>query len=330
MAADLSHMRQSELVRLLNSTPLGEVTSERQVYRDRERAGLRIGEKNRVNLFKYAAWLAWERHHPKAPEPPQTYEEHKDRTARRGAELSAKGRDIGELPAVADPQRRLKAATDFQYFCEAYFPQSFHLEWSDDHLKVLRKIEQAVLHGGLFAMAMPRGSGKTTICECACIWAVLNGHREFVCLIGSDEGHAMDMLESIKTELDANDLLLADYPEICHPIQALDGIANRCNGQLYQGERTHIGWTAKYIVLPSITPKGWVEGASPFVREDGRSKGSGAIIKVAGITGRIRGMKFKRPDGRSVRPNLVVLERHITRVEKISFTWHYGKVWQIP
>lgn len=40
---------------------------------------------------------------------------------------------------------------------------------------------------------------------------MLNGHREFVCLIGSDEGHAMDMLESIKTELDANDLLLEDF-----------------------------------------------------------------------------------------------------------------------
>ena len=25
---------------------------------------------------------------------------------------------------------------------------------------------------------------------------MLYGHREFVCLIGSDEGHAMDMLES--------------------------------------------------------------------------------------------------------------------------------------
>ena len=206
--------------------------------------------------------------------------------------------------------RRAKAAVNFQYFCEAYFPQSFHLEWSEDHLKVLRKIEQAVLHGGLFAMAMPRGSGKTTICECACIWAVLNGHREFVCLIGSDEGHAMDMLESIKTELDANDLLLADYPEICHPIQSLDGIANRCNGQLYQGERTHIGWTAKQLVLPTILPRAWDEdeALALFVREDGRSRGSGAIIKVAGITGRIRGMKFKRPDGKSVRPGLVVLD----------------------
>jgi len=149
-----------------------------------------------------------------------------------------------------------------------------------------------VLHGGLFAMAMPRGSGKTTICECACIWAVLNGHRDFVCLIGSDEGHAMDMLESIKMELDGNSLLLADFPEVVYPIQCLDGIANRASGQLYQGERTHIGWTAREIVLPTMPGSG----------------ASGAIIKVAGITGRIRGMKYKRADGRTVRPSLVVLD----------------------
>ncbi len=310
MAIDPRHLKPSELVRLLNSTPLGEVTSERQLYRDRQRAGYRVGEGTRVDLVRYTAWLAWERHNPEPEQPAESYDHHKDRTARRSAELSAAGRDIGELPAIVDSERRLRAAMNFQYFCEAYFPQSFHLAWSPDHLKVLRKIEQAVLHGGLFAMAMPRGSGKTTICECACIWAVLNGHREFVCLIGSDEGHAMDMLESIKTELDANELLLADYPEVCQPIQALDGIANRCNGQLYQGNRTHIGWTAKYIVLPTLAPQGWVDNEMlrPLVRDDARSRGSGAIIKVAGITGRIRGMKFKRPDGKSVRPNLVVLD----------------------
>jgi hypothetical protein len=169
---------------------------------------------------------------------------------------------------------------------------TFHLNWSDDHLKVINRIEQAVMSGGLFSMAMPRGSGKTTICECACIWAALNGHREFVCLIGSDEGHAMDMLDSIKMELDGNELLLADYPEVVFPIQALDGIANRCNGQLYQGHRTHIGWTAREIVLPTMPG----------------SVGSGAIVKVAGITGRIRGMKYKRADGRTVRPTLVVID----------------------
>ena len=36
------------------------------------------------------------------------------------------------------------------------------MAWSDDHLKVLEKTRKAVLQGGLFALAMPRGAGKTT------------------------------------------------------------------------------------------------------------------------------------------------------------------------
>jgi len=89
-----------------------------------------------------------------------------------------------------------------------------------------------------------------------------------------------------------------------------NGIANRCSGQLYKGRRTHIGWTAKDIVLPTIQPEGWAddERLQRFLRPDGYSPASGAIIKVAGITGRIRGMKSKMPNGRSVRPSLVVLD----------------------
>ncbi|MDA0207672.1 MAG: phage terminase large subunit family protein, partial [Acidobacteria bacterium] len=266
--------------------------SERQLYRHRSRAGFRIGDGKTVDLLRYVAWLVHERHTPKPESDGDPYETLKDRARARNAALSLAGRDIGEMPAVADPDRKQHAASDFRFFCETYFPLTFHLPWSPDHLKVIHKIEQAVLHGGLFAMAMPRGSGKTTICECACIWAVLYGHREFVCLIGSNEGHAMDMLDSIKMEFDGNELLLADFPEVVFPIQCLDGIANRCSGQLFQGERTHIGWTAKEVVLPTIA----------------ESKASGAIIKVGGITGRIRGMKYKRADGKTVRPSLVVLD----------------------
>ena len=122
-------------------------------------------------------------------------------------------------------------------------------------------------------MAMPRGSGKSSLAETACIWAVLYGHRDFVCLIGSDEGHAMDMLESIKTELDGNDLLLEDFPEAVYSIHCLDGIANRCKGQLHKGERTHISWTAKEIVLPTIAS----------------SQANGAIIKLPESQGEFAG-----------------------------------------
>ena len=292
MANDPRKLRPSDLCRLLNSTPLGEVINERQLHRHRTRAGLRIGDARHVDLLRYVAWLMELRHTPKPESDGDPYEKMKDRARARNVALAIAGRDIGDLPEVANPSRKARAASDFRFFCDSYFPLTFHLPWSPDHLQVISKIEQAVLRGGLFAMAMPRGSGKTTICECACIWAVLYGHREFVCLIGSDEGHAMDMLESIKMELDGNDLLLDDFPEVVFPIQALDGIANRCNGQLYKGERTHIGWTAREIVLPTMPG----------------SVASGAIIKVAGITGRIRGMKYKRSDGHTVRPSLVVLD----------------------
>ncbi|MCC7424459.1 MAG: phage terminase large subunit family protein [Planctomycetaceae bacterium] len=293
MAIDPRQLGPTQLCRLLNSTPLGEVISERQLHRHRTRAGFRIGDGRHVDLFRYIAWLVSQRHAPK-PEPngPTGYEAMKEQARARNALLSLSGRDIGELPAVANTERKARAAASFRFFCETYFPQTFHLNWSPDHLKVMAKIEIAVLEGGLFALAMPRGSGKTTIAECACLWAILFGHREFVALIGASEVHAEEMLDSIKMELDGNDLLLADFPEVVYPIQSLEGIANRCAGQLYQGERTHISWTAKEIVLPTVAG----------------SKASGAIIKVAGITGRIRGMKYKRPDGRTVRPSLVVLD----------------------
>jgi len=292
VAIDPRSLRPSMLTRMLNSTPLGEVISERQLRRHRNRAGYRIGDEKRVDLFRYAAWLAWLRHNPAPAKEPADYEALKEAARARNAELSAIGRDIGEIPEVIDPERKARAETSFRFFCEVYFPRTFSLPWSDDHLKVIARIEQAVLRGGLFAMAMPRGSGKTTLAETACIWAMLTGAREFVCLIGSDAGHARSMLESIKVEFETNDRLLEDYPEAVYPIHALERIHNRAKGQLCNGRHTRIVWTADEIVLPTIPD----------------SKASGAIIRVAGIESRIRGMKFKRADGRAVRPSLVVLD----------------------
>lgn len=309
--ADPRRLRPSEMVRLLNSTPLGEVASESAVRRWRLRWGSRVGDERTLDLLRLVGLLAARRHQRGRPErAADPYQATKARAAARSAAESRAGRDIGELPPAADPARRAAAGGDFRRFCDCYFPALFSLEWSADHVKVLGRVEQAVLRGGLFAMAMPRGSGKSTICEVACVWAILYGHREFVCLIGSDEAHAAGMLDSIKVELSSNDYLAADFPEVAYPIAALDGIANRCSGQLYRGERTRIGWTADQVVLPSLRPAGWDadQRLRGFLREDGRSLASGAVLQVAGLTGRIRGMKFKRADGRTVRPSLVILD----------------------
>jgi hypothetical protein len=227
---------------------------------------------------------------PAAPSSQAGYEAIKERARQRNADLSREGRDIAPLPEVVDAARKQACERSFRLFCETYFPDLFRLAWSADHLKVIARIEQAVLEGGLFAMAMPRGSGKSTLAEAACIWAVLYGHRLFVCLIGSSEGHAREMLDSIKVTLESNDLLLADFPEAVYPIRCLEGITQRSTGQLYQGQRTQIGWTDRELVLPTIAG----------------SRSSSAIIRVAGLTGRIRGMKHTRPDGTAVRPDLVI------------------------
>ncbi len=287
-------LRPGDLVKLVNSTAsLGYVLNERQLRRHRERAGFRITDDGgqTVSLFKYAAWLR-QQIQVREDNPAQTYEEKKNAVRNRNIALALAGRDIGELPPVVNPERKAACEKDFRLFCESYFPEAFTLEWSPDHLKAIHRIETAVLSGGLFALAMPRGSGKSSLSETAAIWAMLYGHREFVTLIGATEMAALEMLDSIKTELDVNEHLAEDFPEVVYPIAQLDGIANRCAGQLYHGERTRITWTNNEIVLPTIAG----------------SKASGIIVRVAGITGRVRGMKYKRSDGRSVRPSLVVID----------------------
>ena len=296
MAINPSKLKPAELVKLVNSTDFGTVASPAQVYRHFERAGYRIAsvdDPRCINFFRYAAWLVDMKNAAAEEERQQgDYASFRAEMARKSLEKSLEGRDIGDLPPVDDPERKEKCRLDFKLFCETYFPEVYQLKWSDDHLRAIAKIQKSVLEGGLFALAMSRGSGKSSLTETAAIWAMLYGHREFVVLVGASESAALEMLDSIKTEFEVNEHIAADFPEVAYPIQKLQGIANRCAGQLYHGERTRITWTANEIVLPTIA------GAAS----------SGVIVRVAGITGRIRGMKYKKPDGRTIRPEFVIVD----------------------
>lgn len=294
---DPRKLKPGELCRILNSTPQGAVIDDRRLRAQRTRAGLRIGEPPTIDLFRYAAWLAGEyvsQETPAAAAPPagSSYDRKREAERDRQAKISRSGRDIGPVPQVVDPKRRAKGEKSLRFFCEAYFPQRFDLGWSRDHLKVIERMEEAVLRGGLFAIAMPRGSGKTTLSECAAIWGLLRGARKFVMLIGASAEAAASLLDAIKAELECNDYLFEDFPEVCYPIRQLEGRANLCAGQLSQGERTHITYGKKVLVLPTIPG----------------SKASSSILKVSGITGAVRGARFRRRDGTIARPDLVIID----------------------
>lgn len=220
------------------------------------------------------------------------YDEYKAKQAEISRKRSLAGRDIGKIPKIKNRARRRRCADDLRSFLLEYFPEAFPLPFSADHDKAILKTQSAVIHGGTFALAMPRGSGKSTILERAALWAMLYGRRRFVMLISAEAGLARVSLASILSELENNESLGQDFPEVCYPIRKLDGIHQRASGQLYRGRRTCISMSEDEIVLPTI-PK---------------AKASGATVNVAGITGRIRGTKRTTNDGTIIRPDLVLVD----------------------
>jgi hypothetical protein len=191
---------------------------------------------------------------------------------------------------VANQEQRRQCEKDFRAFCIAYFPLRFDKPFSSNHEKVIKKIEYSIFSGGLFACAMPRGEGKTTLCETASIWATLYGHSRYCVIVGSDKPAAEQILKSIKIELETNDLLVADFPEVCIPFKSLDGIANRSKGQTCNGQLTHISFKTDEIIFPHI------EGSIT----------SGTVIQARGLTGRIRGLKHTTAEGKTLRPDFVI------------------------
>lgn len=225
------------------------------------------------------------------------YERKKDRERDRQAEMSRGGRDIGPLPAVANPRRRKRAEKNLRVALETYFAQRFPLAWSDDHKRVISTIEDCMRNGGLFALAMPRGSGKTTICEAAVLLAVMFGWHQYAVLMAATSKHATKRMVAVKKELLNNDLLLKDFPEVCHPIRKMGGIANRCKGQTLDGQPTDMDWGKYQIVLPTV---------------DG-SAASSAVIECGGLLEAVRGLLYSRPDGTSVRPTFALIDDPQTR-----------------
>jgi len=237
------------------------------------------------------------------------YSRKKERARQREADQTKRGQDIGDPPRLTPSasRRRNRAAKSFRAFCEEFFPDSFNMEWSDDHFKVITAIERAVRSGGLFALAMPRGSGKSTLSRTAAICAILHGYCHYVCIIAATATRAEQILDGIKVSLRFNAKLYEHYPVELHGIIKLEGEARRCLGQKHDGKSTQSEWKAKKVVFPTM-----------YGRR--KSKAAGAVLTAAGLTGgEIRGQNHTLADGETVqRPDLVLCDDPQTRESAAS------------
>lgn len=233
------------------------------------------------------------------------YQKKKEAEAKRMAIKSAEGRNFNFIPEPARPEVVERCRRSLADFCLEYFPDMFDLKFSPDHMRAIQKIENCVLRGALLAMALPRGSGKTTLCQVACLWASLYGHRRFVLFVAASQEKSLNLLDEIKVWAETNKVLQEDFPRALYPIQKLERIAQRAKGQTYQGIPTRITWTGDTISWPMVE----------------KSDCPGYAIQAAGMNGSaIRGAKFSTDQGVSIRPDLVLIDDFQTRESAASPT----------
>lgn len=229
------------------------------------------------------------------------YQAHRDKMAARVRKQSRAGREIGRIAGIdhrmkkENRERRDSTYENLKLFCETYKAETFHLGWSPDHLRVIQKIETAILTGGLFAVAMPRGSGKTSLCEAAVEWALLHGHLRFPMILGANQDAATAIRDSILMDLETNELLAEDFPEVCLPIWSQEGIRQR--RLLHNGKLIRMDLSGDRIILPYIE----------------KSPSAGSVLQCAGLTSAFRGARVKTPSGETLRPDFFLADDPQTR-----------------
>lgn len=235
----------------------------------------------------------------------------------RAARVQAAGRDFGAVKPIADIERRESCRFNFRKFCETYNEKAFYLGWADYHLEAIARIEEVVLHGAMYAYAVPRGGGKTTLARMAGLWATSYAHKRYAFLIGSTGPKAEKLLASIKMWVRYLPKYIEDFPEISQSAIELGGRGNAAGGQLCQGESTLITWSKDEYVLPTVPPPPNLDLTSypDYVDRNGVlipekalwAPTSGSRFKTSGITGEgIRGAVETTIEGEELRPDLVL------------------------
>jgi len=200
--------------------------------------------------------------------------------------MNASGREI-EIPEVVDPERKESCRNDLFLFAKTYFPHYTYLEPAEYHPEIYAALQSAILYGRSQAIAAPRGGAKDTLFAIAVIWAVAYGHKHWLVYGAATMSNAKKKLENIKVEIEENQLLLEDFPELCFPVRALERSPLRCRGQRIKSKKgdayfSRIEWSKDEVVFATV------EGADC----------SGAVITPVGLEGAARGMVKgeERPD----------------------------------
>ena len=217
-------------------------------------------------------------------------EEHNEKRLKRTIERKEIS---GEMPTIANRNRRKNAMASLRYFLTTYFPDIFYLKFSPIHEDVIQKIENTVNNGELYALAMPRGSGKTSICQCALVWAIITGRAKCAVLVCSNQTRADQLVADVYALVSSNEKLAADFPKELYPFYSTAATPRRLSALTYNGEPLRAATKSGMLVFPAIKGSNCCE----------------SVLFGAGLTGSsLRGLAYTTADGRKLRPDFVLCD----------------------
>ncbi len=151
-------------------------------------------------------------------------------------------------------------------------------------------ISEASGKGGKEALAAPRGNAKSTLTSLIVpLWCIAFSLKKFIVIISDTSDQAEEFLDQIKAELEVNDRLLEDFPEVCGPgriwkatkLVTKNGIAVRCWGKRkrLRGAR-HGNRRPDLVICDDLEDDENID--SPEQREKDRKWFFKAVMKIGG------------------------------------------------
>ncbi len=190
------------------------------------------------------------------------------------------------IPAVADSASRARALADPIFFvehcCKGTLRHALPAALKDFVLQIV----QSAKSGGNVLVALPRGSGKTTILQDTLLYCIVADLVKFPVIVASTQTAANSILRNIWNTVENSDEMYDCFPELCHPVRCVDGRHQRCALQTYKKERTNIRLSASELHFADI---------------DGKM---GATLVGRGAGGSVRGLLA--PNG--TRPDWVLID----------------------
>jgi hypothetical protein len=208
------------------------------------------------------------------------------------------------IPKCENKRRRKRLEKNDAAWLRFYFGPGceledvFTYEFTSQQQEMIRAISESLDYGLDQAIAASRGEGKSTITERIVLKKHLEGKVDYSVILQATGPMANGCIDSLKHTLENNPLLVADYPEVCVPVIALEGAPQRAQTQKVSGFRYDTGkpfariaskftWSGDEIIFPNVP-------GSPSAK---------SIITSKGLESAVRGLRK-----RGKRPKLAVID----------------------